>query len=163
MTRKKRNLAGGFTLMELLIVAVLMTGLSVIIGQMWRSFAVDMTELAARARLAQELRLGVETLSEDLGSTVGVMPLRDRLLLCRDGGAFDGQADWEQAEDRLVEYRLSEGQLVRTDLLTGNRLVACNFVSGFDATWTGAGAIRVVLAVKRAGLERQVTLHWSEP
>jgi len=141
-----------------------MMALALIMAQVWRSVSLDGAELTARARLARELRFAVETLSRDMGAAVGAMPVGgSRVLICRDWGQTpNGQADWGEP-DRMVEYYVSDGQLVRLDQSAGTELVIAEDVSAFTAENVTASLLRMIVEVERAGISRQVTLMWSRP
>jgi len=153
-----------FTLVELLVVSILMMGLMLIIAQIWRFLSVDMTDLMARSRVGQELRVATEALAEDFGPAVGVTRVSDqRILICKDGGATpNGTADWADP-DIMIEYYLSNGKLQRVDQSTGAELVIAENVATFSATELAESILRIVVGIERADLGRQVTLLWSMP
>jgi len=164
MTHPPSHRAGGFTLGELLVVSMLMTGLTVAIAQTWRYLAVDIVDLRTRARLSQELRIAVESLAEDMGAVVGAAPMGgDGVLLCRDSGQTpNGLADWG-APDIVVQYYLSDGKLIRADQSTGAEIVIAGDVSSFTIEDLPGSLLRMILEVRRRGLSRQVTFMWSSP
>ena len=154
----------GFTLLELLVVAMLTILLSMIIGQAWRHLSVGMADSVARTRCAQELRLGLSSLARDLGVTVGATPLEaGRILLCLDGGDEpNGLADWAEP-DQTVEYVLRGGQLLRRQTQDGREFVAAGDVTDFSIRSIGGQTIELTLRVQRGTVHRQASLTWSPP
>jgi type II secretory pathway pseudopilin PulG len=163
MDRRSAIPATAFTLLELLVVSVLMAAISLIVAQMWRYFSVDLTDLGARARAAQELRLAVESLQEDMGSAVAATRMSDsHVLICKDGPPdYDG-VPWNQ-QDVQVEYYLSEGKLVRYDHSTAAEMTIASDVADFAVADLSPSLLEMVIQVQRSGLSRQVTLRWSRP
>ena len=154
--------AKGFTLGELLVVSLLMMALTLVIAQTWRYLAVDITDLRARARLSQELRIAVESISEDMGAVVGATPMgSDGVLLCRDSGQTpNGLPDWGPP-DIVVQYYLSDGKLIRADQAAGTEIVIAGDVAGFTVEDLTGSLLRMILEVQYKGVARQVTLMWS--
>jgi hypothetical protein len=157
-------MSGGFTLGELLVVSIVMTGLTLMIAQTWRYLAVDIVELRARARLSQELHIAFESLAEDMGAVVGAAPMgSDGVLLCRDSGKTpNGLADWGEP-DIVVQYYLLDGKLIRADQSTGTEIVIAGDVSSFAVENLAGSLLRMVLEVQHSGISRQVTFMWSSP
>ena len=144
----------GLTLLELLVVSVLMIGLTTMTAQMWRHFSAAAADIAGRTVAAQELRLALESLSDDLGSVVWATPtMTDGLRICRK--APGGQADV------IVEYSLSSQRLVRNDLSVGVGVPIAGNVSGFVASDVTSSVLRVVVSVTAKDLTREATLFWS--
>jgi type II secretory pathway pseudopilin PulG len=164
MADRSSNRRAGFTLTELLVVSVLMMALALVTTQVWRFLSADMTDLAARARLAKELRLAVESIREDMGSVVGATPVgTGGVLLCKDGGPSpNDEADWAEP-DRVVQYYFGDGKLFRLDQSTGAEIVVAGDVSSFTVEDLTESLIRMVIQVRRGDLSRQVTLLWSRP
>ena len=156
--------AHGFTLVELLVVSVLMASVTLITAQMSQYFSEDMTSLAARARAVRELRFAVHGICDDLGATVGaIVVAEDRIRLCKDDGDDpNGQADWVPP-DVMVEYYLSDGQLVRYEPASGSQIVIADSVSQFAVRNITDTVFEIIVAVARSDIERRVTLMWSKP
>lgn len=153
-----------FTLMELLVVSMLMAGLTIIAATSWRYLTVQMTDCTARARAAQELRFAVENIAQDMGAAVGATPVGGNgVLLCLDGGSNpNGQADWA-SPDVLVQYSVSDGQLVRYDQSAGTEVTVAGDVSSLVVENVTATLLRIVVQVRRSDVTRQATLFWSKP
>jgi type II secretory pathway component PulJ len=132
-----RDRRPGFTLLELTLVAALMTFMMLLISGVWKAFSRSMTDTVAHGRLAQEASLAVESLSRDvsgglpeqvtggkrLGRLVGQrMASGPELQLCYDGDA-DRTAAWGPP-DIVVSYRVESQQLVRNYDGTSSMVVA---------------------------------------
>ncbi len=169
MDKRSRHHGRAFTLVELLVTAVIMTMLTLMTAQVWRYFSVEMTNLAARARVAQELRFAMESICEDLGATVGAVIVEpDRVRLCKDAGAQpDGVANWAPP-DIMVEYYLVGTQLIRYDTSSGSQIVMADSVNRFHVD-SHSGGTEVLMGIKiRRGdheerVEHRVHLIWSRP
>jgi len=152
----------GFTLLELLIVSVLMVGVMALTAEMWRYFSVGLVDLNARSKALEELRLAVETISTDMGSAVGATTVGDdRIVFCKDGGEYNGHADWAPP-DKLVEYYLADGQLVRYDCSDGSQVTAAR-VTGFEVENVTETLLRIAIRFDSADVSREITLMWSKP
>jgi len=159
--RKPR--CAGFTLLELLVAAMLTILLTMIVAQAWRHLSVGLADSAARTRCGQELRLALNSLSRDLGIAVAATPLEaGRILLCLDGGDEpNGLADWAEP-DESVEYVLRGGHLLRRQTQTGQEFVVAADVGDFAIRNIG-GTVELTLRVQRGAVQRQASLTWSPP
>ncbi len=164
MRKRPLHGGGGFTLTELLVVSVLMAWLTLMTAQMWRYFSSEMADLAGRARVAQELRFAVESICQGMGATVGAVVVEDdRITFCKDAGAQpDGVPNWTPP-DIMVEYYLSNGQLVSYETTSGSQIVIADSVSQFAVRNVTESVLEMVIGVQRGDVQRQVTLLWSKP
>ena len=153
-----------FTLVELLVTSVLMTVLTLMTAQVWRYFSTEMTDLAGRARVAQELRFVMESICDDMGATVGAIVVEpDRVRLCKDAGLEpNGAADWGPP-DIMVEYYLVGTQLVRDNTSSGSQIVMADSVSQFAVQDDAGTVVQMYVEITRGDVSRQVTLMWSRP
>ena len=137
-----------------------MVSVCTVVAQMWRSFSIDLTELGARARLVQELRLTTESLGEDMGPAVGAVRMADdHLLICRDGGP-DYNGLWDD-QDVLVEYYLRDGKLIRHDQASNGEIVIAESIASFGVEDVTPALLQIAIEARRSGLSRQVTLRWN--
>ena len=164
IARRRTGRAAGFTLAELLLVSVLMMGVSVVTAQTWRYLAVDIIDLRTRARLSQELRIAVESVSQDMGSVVGATPVDgNSILLCQDSGTTpDGQADWG-SPDIVVQYYVADRKLIRKDQSTATEIVIAGDVSSFTVENLTGTVVRMIIEVQRGDVTRKATFIWSRP
>jgi hypothetical protein len=125
-------------------------------AQMWRYFRVQATDLKSRTTAAQELRLALDALGDDMGSVVWAQPTASGgLLLCR--GAPDGMSY------SLVEYAVQGKQLVRNDSATGAAVHLADNVSGFNVTRVSPSVLQLDVNVTVDKLTRKARLFWSPP
>lgn len=165
MGKRFRHHGRAFTLVELLVVSVLMTVLTLMTAQVWRYFSTEMKDLAGRARVAQELRFAMESICEDMGATVGAIVVEEgRIRLCKDAGDEpDGVANWA-FPDIMVEYYLDGTQLVRDDTSSGSQIVMADSVSAFAVQdISGGTVVQMDVEMTRGDVSRQITLMWSRP
>jgi prepilin-type N-terminal cleavage/methylation domain-containing protein len=154
----------GFTLIELLVVSMLMVGTVTMMAKFWRSLSLSMSDLTARSKTAEEMRLVVENISKDFGPAVGVTIFDDdQILICQDDGESpNGVADWDEP-DIMVEYFLSDGQLHRVDRSAGVETIAGDGISLFLAEEIPGSLVRMIVEAEHGQTARQVTFLWSKP
>jgi len=152
----------GFTLLELLIVSVLMVFVTALAAEMWRYFSVGLMNLDTRSKAVEEMRLALESISMDVGSAVGATALDDsRVLFCKDSGDFNGQADWAPP-DTLVEYYLSDNQLIRYNRSDGTQITVAR-VSDFDVESVTDELMRFTIRFEVGDVSKEIVLMWSKP
>ena len=152
----------GFTLMEMMIVALLTGLVAMITAQFWRFFATERQDMTHRILASQELAVALEGITTDIGAAVGASVLADdRILLCKDAGPTpDGEADWG-APDVLVEYTLNEGKLFREEGASGTSIAIADGVTAFEIDDAGEDVYDITVAVQFGEVERMATIHWS--
>ncbi len=159
-----KNSKKGFTILELLIVALLMVMVTMIIAQFWRWILPSITDLNARWHILRENRLAMQNLAFDFGSTVGIVPVSsEQFMLCQDGGDYpNGLPDWS-APDKLVDYSLVNTKLVRSDIASGMEVTVANCVSGFEVEQVSPTLLRISLELSSYNVTRQMVFFWSQP
>ena len=163
MSDRRTDRCTGFTLLELLIAAMLSIGLAMVTAQFWVYFSRQLGDLKARARVAQELRFAVDTMARDMGAAVGATPIgSDGVLVCKDDGDANGLAEWA-APDKLIRYSLVDGQLVREDQTSGVEIVVADNVSVFAVEDVSASVLQMTITVERGDVSRQAAMLWSRP
>ena len=163
----KRRIRPGFTMTEMIIVSILMSLLSILIGSVWMSLGRAAWETIHRTRLTEEAELVASALATDLAgflpeASVATSP-RDRyrlvgrgqpgghsLWLCFDGDdPADGLASWA-SPDVVIAYTLSGDRLVRSNEHTSGTTVLANHVTGFSVTDLGT-AVQIDLDLSSRG------------
>ncbi len=111
---------GGFSIVEVVVVSLMMTLLSSILYTVWTGFCRPARDAATRCRLATEANLAVFALSQDLsGNLLGVQIAPDTA-----SGAQAGQVCLQLLSENAdrststLTYRLSGNRLVRDDSTT---------------------------------------------
>ena len=152
----------GFTLLEMMIVAVLTGMVAMVTAQFWRFFASERQDMTNRILAAQELAVALEGITTDFGAAVGASVIGDdRILLCKDAGPTpNGEADWAPP-DVLVEYTLSEGKLFREEGASGSSIAIADGVTAFEIDDVGEDTYDITVAVQFGDVERMATVHWS--
>lgn len=159
-----KRIKKGFTILELLIVALLMVMVTMIIAQFWRWILPSITDLNARWHILRENRVAMQNLASDFGSTVGIVLVgSEQLVLCQDGGDFpNGLADWYEP-DRLVDYSFVNNKLVRNDISSGMEVTVADCVSGFEVEQVSPTLLRISLELSSYNVTRQMVFFWSQP
>lgn len=154
----------GFTIFELLLVAILMVIVMMIVAQFWKIVSPGIMDMAARWHVLRESRIARQSFASDFGSAVGVVPVgSDRLVVCRDAGEFpNGVADWA-APDELVDYSFSNNTLLRSSSSTGAEFTVADGVSGFTVEQTSPTLIKITLELACRNAACQTVFFWSEP
>jgi prepilin-type N-terminal cleavage/methylation domain-containing protein len=150
-----RQSAKGFTLLELLVVTVLSVGLAMMTAQMWRHFGAQAADLTARTTAAQELKLALESLSDDMGGVAWAETTPGGgLRVCREtpGQGYE-----------IIAYAARNGQLVRGNSSAGTVVPIAGNVSGFSAHYVTPTLVQIKVAVTAGTLTRKATLFWSPP
>jgi len=148
--------AGGFTLMELLIVSVMVVIFTAMTAQMWRYFLRQADDLSTRARAAQELRLGLESLSADMGGVIWAVPAGEQRLQIY--GLPPGSPG-----NVILEYYLNGQRLMRSESTSGEAVTIADNVSDFQVADITPSVLQVTLAVTAGTVTRRATLFWSRP
>jgi type II secretory pathway component PulJ len=122
-----RPCAGGFTVMEMMIVCAMTTLLAVMFSMAWSGLGQPSADALVRCQVAQEAQLATASLATDLGGSlpgqvtgtkqagqlVGCMIVGgSQLRLCFDGGGLNGVADWV-SPDTVIRYYVEDGKLIR--------------------------------------------------
>ena len=156
MATKRRQHAGGFTLLELLVVSILMIGLAMMTAQLWKHYMLQTADLSARTGAAQELRLALDGLAGDFGNVVWACPTADQgLLLCCE--APGGQSY------PLIQYSVVQGRLVRTDQAAGTAVTIAANVSALTVSQVTPSVLQITVHVTAGSVTRSATLFWSPP
>lgn len=166
----------GFTLMEMMITAGLMSFLAILVSSAWVGFGRSMADSSRRCRIAQEANIAFEALARDLngqqpdsvtgdraiGREVGRLIVGgSQWMLCFDGEPANGIADWA-APDTVLTYEVLAGQLVRRNESTGAEFVVASNVEQLDLLDETDGT-RVTLTLRYRDLTRTFTLVAKDP
>ena len=156
--------AGGFTLLELLVVSILVVTVVVTTAGFWRSLSLSMNDLTARTRVVEEMRFLVENISRDFGPDVGAMAFdSDRLLICQDSGKIPNSlADWDEP-DIIVEYFISNGQLRQFDQSARSEITVGDGISVFLAEQMPDLSMYITVGLQQNDIVRQATFMWNTP
>lgn len=156
MPSRSRHLRSGFTLLELLVVAMLMVGLAMITARMWQYFRAQNSNLSQRSAASSELSLAVESLRQDMGDVLWATPAEgDQLFICTPADNDQGQA--------VIQYYVSGHLLMRYDQSSGAALPIAANIHSFEAQDMTDSVLRLVIAVDCGPDQRQATLFWSRP
>ena len=120
---KKATRSRGFTLLEVMLVAGLMSLLVLMMSSSWHAFGRSLSDSVTRCRVTQEANLCLESLRRELNGylpegAAGVIEesrLVGRLIvggsqlqLCYDGAPANGIADWSAPDTVCVFHRASD-------------------------------------------------------
>jgi len=173
---KSRTKQRAFSLVEVMIAAMLSAGLLVMVSGIWMGLGRAAAENIADSQMAGDAQLAMETLRRDLsghlpGATSGraeqgrlvgrLIVGGDQLKLCYDGGAANGAADWS-SPDVVVDYDVDGSNLVRFDDTTGTAFVAATGVEQFLVSDLGSG-VRIELTLRRRNNSRTYTFISRDP
>ncbi|MCE5325302.1 MAG: type II secretion system GspH family protein [Planctomycetaceae bacterium] len=143
-----------FTLLELMVVATLMTLVTAISAQFWRYFSVQLTDVSQRSTAAQELQFAVESLRADLGMVRQVTAVTQTRMRIYTGPA---------GNEEEIDYWLEGKRLFRQDVATGQSVPLAGNVSEFQVQNITPTSVRIVTAVTRGSVVRRATMIWSAP
>lgn len=153
-----------FTLMELLVTSILVSGVLALSARFCRNYCLSLLDLSGRQTVLRELRLAQQYLAQDFGPAVGATAMGgNRLLICQDAGnAPDGVAQWG-SPDVLVEYCLTDGLLYRYDYSSDLDVAVASCVQDFAVSEAGESDLSISLTVECAQASRDMSLEWSRP
>ena len=156
MPPRARHRHSGFTLLELLVVAMLMVGLAMITARMWKYFRFQNANLTQRCTASSELSLAVESLRQDMGNVLWATPAEgDQLFICTPAANDQGQA--------VIQYYVADRLLMRYDQSTGASVPVAAGIHSFVAENATDTVLRLVIAVDCGADQRQATFMWSRP
>ncbi len=181
--RSFRQGSRAFTVIEVMLVAVLMSFLALLISGAWTGLGRTTADVAARSRVAREANMAAASLARDFSGSLPGQPGGGReqgrlvgrmiaagpeLRLCFDGDG-DGLADWA-SPDTVVAYRidteLTYGQswkrLVRSDSGSLSEFTVAANVDQMQLTDQG-DAVKIDLTFTYRDITRTYTFLARDP
>jgi Tfp pilus assembly protein PilW len=131
----------GFTLIEMVVAAMLTTLVMMLLGISWMSFGRPAVDVECRARIEREGILTAQSLACDLGGFVGDAPGRTGTL-----SAYQF-VDWDLSNNDVlllnfqesqggglvvISYQLQGSELTRTNSATGVTTTIARYVTAFS-------------------------------
>lgn len=165
-----------FSVLEVTIVAALTGFLLLMISSVWIGLGRALTDTIVHGKVVSEAEMALDTIRRDLrgslpgtelgtpdeGRLVGqLVSGGNQLLLCYDGGAANGVADWA-APDFVVRYEVQGGQLVRVDQNNGTVFLMADYVDDFRVTAL-TDAVRLELDLLFRDFDRSYVLEVQTP
>ncbi|WP_160148219.1 PulJ/GspJ family protein [Rubripirellula obstinata] len=165
---KHKSARNGFSLLEVTIAAMMSSMVVVLASTVAVDIGRGFVEGIAEARIATEFRILTGTLQRDFAGSlpearsgpvkqwrlVGRQLVSDtELRLCFDADE-DGSVDW--VDDRIITYLLDDGQLIRSDSISGTEFVVAENLS-FLSFSIDAGLITTDFQFSLGGLEEPFT------
>lgn len=159
--KPNRRFRSGFTLNELLIVALLMIMVAMMIAQFWKTYSFNLLQYTARVTIATEAKLALQSLAMDFGSAVGLAKIDDNhILICCDSGDYpDGVANWAEP-DNLIEYYINNSKLYRYDQSSGIDTVIAAITDSIDAQQTD-DQWQITVGLQGYENSKQLVLNWG--
>jgi prepilin-type N-terminal cleavage/methylation domain-containing protein len=163
-----RRRGRGFTLVEVLVAAVLVGVFATISAGAARFVGTSTAAMRERARATTELRMATEYLRQDLGAAESVeiaegdaLRITRRPACARLAGSLvhlpSGDAD------AGVRYALRDARLVRTEIASGTEVVVAMAMTAFTLSERSDDEIGVYVAAGHGPERRAVTLVWRQP
>jgi type II secretory pathway pseudopilin PulG len=165
----------GYTVIEVTLVAGLMSLLVLMISGVWSGLGRSTTDATARCRVAQEANLAMESLVRDLGGSLPDQITGEKqqgrlvgrliaggpqLQLCFDGDD-DGQADWG-SPDTVIIYEVLSNRLVRRDVQAASEFTVAGNVDQMQLTDQGDG-VGIDLTFTYREITRTYTIVAKDP
>ena len=151
----------GHTLVELLVVGVIMSIISIVVMKGSAPMAWSSLHLRNRNLSSNELRMAVESLLQDLGGAERLKIQSGLLHIEREAAVLQALGLYSGSKDLGVEYRLDEGSLWRQDLEAGSDLVVARDLEAWAVARIPGVGIRVTAVAGVDDAERTVELTWS--
>lgn len=159
-----RSVRGGFTYMEVLVVAILMSGVVTMLSQFWKNYSLATIDLASRCVISRELQFVTEYLSRDFGNAVGATAVDDAgLLICQDAlDSPNGQADWA-SPDTLIEYYVEDRKLYRSNYSDDTDIAVAQNILSFQVLNTDGTGLEMAVTVQSYDRTEEMTFFWTQP
>ena len=151
---------GGFTLMELLVVAMLGTLVITFLAGASRWYQHSIKEMHVIAQLDKELKMASIAIAQDYGPALAARTT-DGTDVEFDYDDGDSVAQWG-APDTLVQYVLSGGKLIRRDLAAGSEVPIATDISAVSASIVD-GQLNVHLIATYRKIDQDLTLQLRDP
>jgi prepilin-type N-terminal cleavage/methylation domain-containing protein len=166
MTSKRRQLLlrrrrAGFTMLELLVVAMLGAIVITFISNVWRWYARSTNHIQVTAHLERELRLAADAIAADFGPSLAARTVDGSNVQFDLDTDSSSTAQWD-TPDTVIEYALQGGKLMRRDLSTGNEVPMASNISDVTAEVV-EGHLNVKLTASYRDAQEDVTLQLQEP
>ena len=156
--------AAGYTLIDVLITAIIVGVFAAVVTGASRFVAVATASLRDRARTTMELRMATEYLRQDLGGAAAVTTRQDGgFKIVREEDVARLAGSWLNGSDAGIEYVRRNDRLVRTELASGAEIVAAVTVTGLSAMDTATDEVSIAVTAGTGPEARTVTLVWREP
>ena len=158
---RTRRARAGFTLLELLVVAMLGAILITFISNAWRWYARSANHIQVTAHLERELRLAADAIAADFGPSLAARTVDGAQVQFDFDTDANAAAQWD-SPDTVVEYLVQNGSLVRRDLSSGNEIPLAANISDVTVDEV-AGHLNVKLTATYRDEQEDVTLQLQEP
>jgi type II secretory pathway component PulJ len=152
---------GGFTLLELLIVGALGTLIVLLISNAWVWYARTSKSMHVSAELSRELKIAAAAIAQDYGPALTVRTTDGTDVQFDYDSNSDSAAQWT-APDLVVEYVLSNGNLLRRDLNAGTDIPLASGISAIVAEVVD-GHLNVRLTATYRTTSQDLTLQLRDP
>src|SRR6185436_12344031 len=123
-----RRRRAGFTMLELLVVAMLAAIMITFISNVWRWYARSTNQIQVTAHLERELRLAADAIAADFGPSLAARTVDGTNVQFDFDTDSNAAAQWD-TPDTVIEYVVQGGKLVRRDLTSGNDVPMASNIS----------------------------------
>lgn len=168
--RKRR----GFSLLEITIASILAAVVVLMASGVSIDISRHMAANIAEAQVAAEARLAIESFRRDLGGSdldgnlgdrsegrlvARMIPSTNELRLCFDANQ-DASADWV-APDRVVTYTVDQGNLIRSDQLSGTSFTVARHIDSVEFI-ANSGQIDIIIDFEFGGFSESYAFATSD-
>src|SRR4051812_23848149 len=127
---------GGFTLLELLVVAMLGVLVVTFVSNTWRWYAHEVNDLQVTAQLGKELKMAADSMAQDFGPSLAARTVDGASVQFDFDANGDSAAQWE-TPDTVIEYVRQGNKLIRRNLASGVQLPVAIDIASFTAESVG--------------------------
>jgi prepilin-type N-terminal cleavage/methylation domain-containing protein len=161
MRSRIRHSRCGFTLLELLVVAMLGAIVVTATANVWRWYARSIQSMHVSAQLDKELKMAAQAIAADYGPALSVRTTDGSDLQFDYDTDNNAAAQWT-APDTVIEYALSSGKLVRRDIGAGTEVPMARNITALSAEVVG-GQLNVHLTASYRTTEQELTVQLRDP
>jgi prepilin-type N-terminal cleavage/methylation domain-containing protein len=159
--RNHRHHRSGFTLLELLVVAMLGTLVITMTANVWRWYGRSIKSMQVSAQLDKELKMAAQAIAADYGPALAVRTTDGSDLQFDCDTDSNSSAQWT-TPDTVIEYTISGGMLIRRDLSTGIEIPMARNISALSAELVG-GQLNIHLTATYRTTDQDLTLQLRDP
>jgi prepilin-type N-terminal cleavage/methylation domain-containing protein len=157
----RRPRRAGFTLLELLVVAMLGAIVITFISNVWRWYGRSIHNMQVTAHLERELRLAADAIAQDFGSSIAARTTDGADVQFDYDSDANAAAQWD-APDTVVEYVVQANKLVRRNLATGDELALAANITDVTSELV-AGHLNIKLTAAYRDEQEDITLDLADP
>jgi len=148
-------------MLELLVVGLIMSVLSVLVMQFARPMVHTVLTLRDRAYSTNELRMLTQSMLQDVGGAEKVKALASVFHIEREDQVLVALGLWSGSKDKGVDYSLTGTDVHRVDREANTDTIVAQRIVAFDVQRQQGLGVTATITTGTDTSERTVELAWS--